>query len=127
MNTKAYHAQNEGKHLVCVDALRVMIIKDGKSWFAQGLEIDYASAGSSVEEAKKNFGLGLKMTIGEHLQMYGHIENLLQVAPQEAWNEYINSGALKMDYSTVQLHDLGIEPLSRLSEIVFLQPVAQAA
>ena len=76
-----------------VKALHVMLVPDGNSWFAQGLEIDYAACGSNPDEAKNNFAQGLGMTVCEHLVMYGHIKKVLVTAPQEAWNEYYQTPA----------------------------------
>lgn len=89
--TSVVHATNGDKHAVFVNDLRVMLIKDGDSWFAQGLDIDYASAGSSVDEAKKNFEIGFAKTIREYLAMYGDLAKFMQGAPEEAWQEFLNA------------------------------------
>lgn len=103
--TEAFHmTDGKNKHVVGVKALQVLLLKDGDGWFAQGLQIDYAACGDSIAAAKKNFETGLAHTIGEHLVMYGDIEKLLKVAPQEAWHEYLHAPAdsIKQDYSTIQ-------------------------
>jgi hypothetical protein len=82
------HAQDGDEHIVGIKTLRVLLLKDGGAWFAQGLEIDYAAAGSSLKNVKVNFGNGLMLTIREHLKMHGTLEKLLQVAPQEVWKEF---------------------------------------
>lgn len=79
---------NDGAHLVGIGNLRVMLFNDDGSWFAQGLEVDYFAQGSSLDEAKKHFENGLCATLGEHLRVYGSIERMLRVAPQEAWDEF---------------------------------------
>lgn len=112
------HVTNgEGKHAVVVNDLRVMLLKDGDSWFAQGLELDYAAAGSSIEEVKKKFESGFAQTIREHLLMYGNLSRFTQVAPQETWNEFFNAPpeTKHMVLSTLQIHDLVEE--SDLSEL----------
>lgn len=98
-------------HVVGVKALRVLLCKDGGGWFAQGLEIDYASCGDTLDEAKSNFEAGLTATIHEHLRVFGNVRSLLKVAPQEAWDEYVKAPpeSLKQAFTTIQLHDLAAE------------------
>lgn len=74
-----------------VKALHVMLLPDGSGWFAQGLEIDYAASGKTLEQATNHFIEGLGMTLCENLVMYGHIKKVLMPASQEAWNEYYES------------------------------------
>jgi hypothetical protein len=103
----ALHATSEGgDHLVAVKKLHVLLSKDGPGWFAQGLEIDYAACGASVEETKKNFETGFCKTIYEHLVVHGDIERFLKVASQEAWAEYYAcpNDATKQVYSSFQFH-----------------------
>lgn len=103
--TQAIHVTDGKTHVVGVKALRVMLSKDGSGWFAQGLEIDYAAGGDSVQETKKNFEVGLNLTISEHLKMHGNLDKFLKVASNEAWGEYFNapSGSIKATYSTIQV------------------------
>ena len=84
-SAKAVHLadQDEAHHLVGLGNLRVVIVPDEDSWFAQGLEIDYAAQGQSVEEVQANFARGLRATINQHLQVYGNIKGLLKVAAPE--------------------------------------------
>ena len=87
--TAVVHVHDGGSnHVVGVRALHVLLTQDSGCWFAQGLEIDYAAAGMNEDEVKENFGTGLAKTIREHLVMHGSVSHLLQVAPQDAWNEY---------------------------------------
>src|SRR5947208_951861 len=76
-------------HLVGIGNLRVVIVKDEKHFFAQGLEIDYAEQGNSVEDVKKNFEDGLRATIDQHLKINGTIKKLLRVAPPEVWEDIL--------------------------------------
>lgn len=126
--TEAIHAKKGDEHLFGVKALHVLIIKDGDGWFAQGLEIDYASAGSSVAEAKKTFETGLEKTVHEHLIMHGGIEKLLKVAPQEAWEEYNKTqpDCLKTAYSAVQFHTVKNKTLP-FTGIQFIEQIEQLA
>src|ERR1700679_830697 len=54
-------------HVVGLGNIRVIIVPDGSSFFAQGLEIDFASQGSTIEETKKNFEHSLCATIEQHI------------------------------------------------------------
>jgi hypothetical protein len=62
---------NADVHAVLVGALRVVIIKDEDHWFAQRLEIDYATSGHDMDDVKDRFQQGLTATVHEHLRMYG--------------------------------------------------------
>ncbi|MDQ3267546.1 MAG: hypothetical protein M3P47_02290 [Pseudomonadota bacterium] len=135
-DTEAVHLQNGDQHVVGVKSLSVLLCEDGGAWFAQSLEIDYAAAGQSVEEAKDNFAAGLDATIAEHLKLYGSIDKFLKIAPQHAWDAFyaVDPSALKQKITTVQYHN--INTLSDESscfekgvtfpfkEIKFLEPLA---
>jgi hypothetical protein len=79
----------DGKtNVVAIGALKVVIAKDASQlWFAQGLDIDYAAEGTSIEDVKKNFVNGLVATIDLHLKAYADLSNVLKPAPQEVWQE----------------------------------------
>ncbi|MGH8247905.1 MAG: hypothetical protein ACREUU_15905, partial [Gammaproteobacteria bacterium] len=86
----AFHGKAEdGTHVVGIGNLRVILFQEGDLWFAQGLEIDYASQGDSLEDVKKQFEDGLGATIEEHLRVYGNIDKILNVAPSEVWKEML--------------------------------------
>lgn len=72
-------------HVVGIGALRVVIRPDGDLWYAQGIEIDYAATGGTVEEVKHDFEIGLARTIDLHLERWGTIERLLKFAPASEW------------------------------------------
>lgn len=82
--TAAVHAQHENEHLVAFGSLRVLVKETNSHWFAQGIEVDYAAAGDSLEDVKDRFEKGLTATIHLHLERYGTIEKLLRFAPKEA-------------------------------------------
>ncbi len=52
-----------GLVLTQAGALRAMALPDGPYWFVQGLEVDYAEQGSSLEQAFEHFERGLRETI----------------------------------------------------------------
>jgi hypothetical protein len=105
--TTAFHAEGEeGEHFVGIGNLRVMLFNDDGSWFAQGLEIDYAAQGSSVDDVQKRFEAGLCATLDSHLKMYGTIDGVLQIAPPEVWAELFTHAPLKRWYSQLSFHKL---------------------
>lgn len=107
--TMAIHAHDDcgEHHVVGIGNLRVILVPDGKYWFAQGLEIDYAAQGDSIEDAKKQFEDGLTATVQQHLRMFGNIEKLLKVAPTEAWLDlWTNAKARHSRYSQLSTHEI---------------------
>jgi hypothetical protein len=85
----AMHAENGDHHVVGLGNIRVIIVPDESDFFAQGLEIDYAAQGKTVDQVKKHFEIGLKATIKQHLKIYGTISNLLKPAPPDVWQELL--------------------------------------
>ncbi len=105
----AIHAHNDdgSEHLVGIGNLRVLLLKDGSSWFAQGLDIDYFAQGSSLADAQRRFQSGLLETIDVHLRTYGNIDGVLQPAPAEVWAEFLHAPSLRRLYSQVSFHTDG--------------------
>ena len=99
------HADAGDQHAVLVNALRVVVTQDEGQWFAQGLELDYAAAGTSEEDVKTRFAQGLDATIDEHLQIYGSIEKIVKVAPQDAWDLWL-AGDRRYTLDHVSIHNL---------------------
>jgi hypothetical protein len=90
----AVHANLGPTHAVAIGDLRVMIVRDGEdSWFARGLEIDFAEQGSSLEDVQERFEKSLTETIREHLNVRGNIRELLRFAPSEVLQEYYDAAA----------------------------------
>ena len=77
----------EGEPVVGIGNLRVLIVPDGKHWYAQGLEIDYGAQGDSIEDAQRNFERGLFSTIDLNLRINGNIDSLLRFAPSSVLRE----------------------------------------
>lgn len=78
----------DGQHKVLLDSLRVLLVQDDGGWTAQGLEVDYAASGRTLEEAKDHFAKGLTATIVLYLQRFDSVEKLLRVAPDEVWKQF---------------------------------------
>jgi hypothetical protein len=106
-STSALHAQTSdgNTHLVAIGNLRVVLVEEDGAWFAQGLEIDYAAQGNSVEAVKRNFEQGLAATVDQHIRVYGTIENLLAAAPPEVWKDVLHAKCRKKSYSQFTLHE----------------------
>jgi predicted RNase H-like HicB family nuclease len=97
---RALHADIDGAHhVVGFGNLRVVIVADEGSWFAQGLDIDYAAQGETIEEAKENFSRGLRATINQHLCSHSNIRNLLKGADPETCRHLL----LDSSFGTAQL------------------------
>src|SRR5580698_3811970 len=91
--TAAVHAKHvDGTHhAVGVWNLHVLIVPDGRFWFAQGLEIDFAVQGDSIADVKKQFENGLEATIHHNIRIFGDIHKLFRVAPNEVWRDLWNT------------------------------------
>lgn len=101
----AHAAHKDGEqHAIAVMNLHVLIVPDGKHWFAQGLEIDYAVQGTSVADVKKQFETGFRATIHQNLKIFGHIGNMLRVAPNDVWQEYLTTPKAQKVYSHASMH-----------------------
>jgi|SRR5579875_389764 len=101
----ALHASSKNGDAVGIGNLRVLLTDEEGAWFAQGLEIDYATQGVSFEDVKHKFEEGLRATIKEHLRIFGSIENLLVTAPDETWQEFfVHATGLRFRHSQVSFH-----------------------
>ncbi len=61
-----------------IGKLRVYIVPDEGSWYAQGLEVDYGAQGETPEEAISNFVRGLKETFKQNINNRGNIFGVLK-------------------------------------------------
>ena len=111
----ALHASTAGGlNLVGIGNLRVIVKHNSERWSAQGLEIDYAVDGGSFEDVTDEFANGLMLTINENLRVFGHIRNVLKVAPPEIWKEFFD-GALdkslikKLRHSQTSIHHIPLD------------------
>lgn len=89
--------------------LRIIVNSDGSQWSAQGLEIDYAVDGGSIDDVTKEFAQGLALTIDDHLRVFGHIRNVLKTAPPDVWSEFFDgviSDKYEVTHSQLSIHKL---------------------
>ena len=101
----AFHRKDEdGKHIIGIGSLRVMLVRDGKFWLAQGMEIDYAAQGLTIQDAKKQFEAGLAATIEEHVKIHENIDLMLNPVPAELWNELTNNWKSAREFYYSQLY-----------------------
>ena len=70
--------------------LRVYLGKEGKFWFAQGLDVDYVSQGKTKKEAQERFKSGLLLTIKHTKEIFGKVSDPVKTAaPLEVWTEFL--------------------------------------
>lgn len=75
--------------------------------FAQGIDIDYAASGGSLEEAQIYFEKGLIATAQLHLRKFGSLERLLKFAPTSVWEGLKTRDTCSIDI--IAEHDLPAE------------------
>lgn len=104
--TTAVHAiTHGGDHIVGIGDLRVVLVEEEGTWYAQGLELDYVSQGSSIDKAKKNFEHGLHVTIRENLRIHGTIKPLLVQAPESVWSDWLDPDARTKRFYYIAFHE----------------------
>lgn len=70
--------------------LRVLVLRDGESWFAQALEVDYFSGSNDdVTDLINRFMIGLKATVDQ--QTDASRPNLLTAGPGKYWRKWFDS------------------------------------
>ena len=137
--TRAAHIKNKTSRgnadVVAIQDLHVMLVHEDGVWFAQGIEIDYLSQGSSIEEAKLFFEKGLEETIDLNLKELGHIYGILRWAPEDVLAEYAKAKQeSKLAFSTLIIRTVKRRGISRRSKqlelpfdrinIAYVQPKA---
>jgi len=118
-NTKtdytAIHLKDGNNHLVGIGNLKVVLVEEQGSWFAQGLEIDYAAEGQSIEGVKSSFEHGFCCTIHEHLRVYGKIDKFLKPAPTEVWKELVFDECADLNkFTQVSVHTINADVVTYL-------------
>ena len=102
----AFHVKLGDNHVVGILNLKVILIQEAGSWFAQGLEIDYAAEGKTLEEVKAAFEKGFCGTIYENLRVYGKLDKFLVPAPVEIWKEMFYDCSDMNAFSQITVHNL---------------------
>ncbi len=103
----AIHVKDGNYHVVGIGNLRVVLVQEGNAWFAQGLDIDYAAEGESLDTVKSAFEAGFCCTIHEHLRVYGKIDKFLNPAPAEVWKEMLYDGVADLNrYLQLSVHEI---------------------
>ena len=113
--------------LIGLDSIKVLLMNDDGSWFAQGLEIDYAAEGTTELDVKKRFEFGLVRTLHAHLETKGTIDGLLKVAPKEIWETYFSAAQqVRLACSTASIHFVPTKKVTKLPpqeiNLEYLQP-----
>jgi len=120
-NASIEHAPGDLGDHVFVKNLHVLITNDESVWVAQGLELDYAAQGDTLDEVKMAFTDGLFLTINENLKQFGDsgIQKLLVPAPPETWLPYLSAqpNTLKAMFTDEQFHPK--LPFSKIEYVEF--------
>jgi hypothetical protein len=125
-NCTVFHAKTkDGKiNVVAVNALKVVIARDGAGWFAQGLDIDYAAGGSTPDVAKANFENGLVASIDLHLKAYNSISKLLKPAPQAVWQEMFYGPLIGQNTTQAKnYHQISVHSPDQIKMFTFFQNI----
>jgi len=99
------HSKNSMSHVVGIGNLRVIVTNNDGSWFAQGLEIDYAAEGKSLKDVQNRFAEGLSATIHENLRRFGSLENLIRPAPRDVWRGFLEAACERFHHEQVTTHE----------------------
>ena len=76
-----------------IEGLRVVVWQNDDGWMAQGLEIDYAAGGVSIDDVMERFATGLALTLRENQKAFGTVDRVLKPAPEELWKPFLNGQA----------------------------------
>lgn len=82
----------DGCHHISI-ALRVWLYEEADMWVAQGIDVDYAAAGNTLEDVKDRFARGLIASVEANLDEFGTLEHLCKRAPDEIWRAFLESAA----------------------------------
>ena len=110
-------SSDSGDHAVGIANIRVLLKEDGPFWIAQGVEIDYFAQGESLEEAQKNFGLGLASTVRLYLKHHQSIEPMLKWAPVEVYKSLMDGAEYR--FTQVSLHEIAPEQDLEIADLPF--------
>lgn len=103
---QALHTTNGNQHSVIFKSLRVIIVKDGETFFAQSIDISYAASGDSLKNVQDNFERGLSATLKAHLEAFGNIDQIMQTPPAEEWANLLKCDHGAYDLTTISQHTI---------------------
>jgi len=111
--------------------LTVVISRDGEQWFAQGVQIDYATSGTSMEDVQERFVRGLAKSITMNLLEFGTLDNFLRYTPQKEIDALQRDGhTMQVDIQCVgerRVEELASGALPFSGKVRFLGPQPIAA
>ncbi len=109
--THVVHFQDGDCHAVLVGALRVLVCEEEPGiWSAQGIDIDFAASGTSVDDVQIRFEYGLSNTLRNPIDRFGGIEKLLRFAPQNVWVDLVGN-AKQYNLNLIRVHEIQQDPL----------------
>lgn len=127
----AVHIGQGNRHAVVIENMRVLIVPDSANlWFAQGIDIDYAAGGESMEEAQLSFELGLAATIKAHLEHFGSIEKIMRTPEPERWMPLITREGREFEASikiTHAIENTALNGVIPYKKITYYSDIRQAA
>lgn len=93
--------------IVGIFDLQVLIVRESDGWVAQGLEIDYAVCGTSLDDVRSRFQRGLSATIQAHFGRFGSLDGLLQPTPTPVWADLARAQPKPQEwlFTSVSVHD----------------------
>lgn len=117
MKTRHLVDQDGNHHIVAIDGLRVWIYRDAEMWVAHGIDIDYAVSGPTPEAVRRNFAMGLCMTVVENLRRFGSVQRFLsRGAPDEIrqrWLHALKTERIQQDAAEFRVPDDELNGLPR--------------
>lgn len=75
------HTRNPDGTESVVGVVRVLLFPEGSHVVAQGLDVDYCTAGETIAQAQENFVRGFEATVRANLREFGSIDQLIEPAP----------------------------------------------
>ena len=89
------HNQSDQIHQLMFNGLGLALFESANGWYAQGIQINHSSMGSTEKEAIDNFLGTLALTLKAHMDKFGNANSFLVTAPSETISE-ANKAKLKM-------------------------------
>ena len=95
------------KYRIEIDELNVLIVRVGPGYYAQGIEIDFAACGDSIEDAQRRFERGFFETVSANLARFRDLKRFIKPAPEDIRREFGERVEEdKYTFSSVSVHTL---------------------